>query len=290
MSVSTITNVFRTTYNDEFKYDFERSVAKLRLGVRQDGLQKGDTVKWDVVDPGDIANTRGRNGSIPVSELGLSQVSATPAEGFKKYRIDSFDEFRANPNVRSAMSKRGVAAINRRIDQTIIDAMDASSTPITASTDGASNQAVSLSSLMRVNTWMAYLLQNDVPFDSEDIFAVISPMAALQMQRITEFKSIDYIEMKIMPDAPATRVMRWQGVNWIPHNGLTGVWTAACKMYMWHRSAIGAQISGEPESHPYYCEPEDRFECWFKVADCAKTCLPRGIVQFYHNDTLALNA
>ena len=290
MSVSTVEATFRTLYNDEFKFDFERDVAKLRLGVRSDGLKRGDTIKWDVVDPGDTANTRGRNGSIPISELGLSQVTASPAEVFKKYRIDSWDEFRGNPNVRAAMAKRGIATINRNIDQVIIDAMDASATDITASQDGASNQAVSLSTLARVNNWMSFLLLNDVPFGDGDIFAVISVKAALQIQRIAEIKSVDYVDMKIMADAPATKVMRWQGVNWIPHNGLTGKGTAACKMYMWHKSALGHQISGEPESHPYYYEPEDRFECWYKVAHVAKTILSRGIVRFYHDDTLALTA
>ncbi len=290
MAVSTVDATFRTMYNDEFRFDFERDVAKLRLGVRSDGLQRGNSVKWDVVDPGDIANTRSRGGNIPISELGLSQVTGAPAEVFKKYRIDSFDEFRNNPNVRSAMSKRGISSINRAIDQVIIDAMDASSTAITASTDGASNQAVSLSTLARVNHWMSFLLSNDVPFGDGEIFAAISVKAALHIQRIAEFKSIDYVDMKVMPDAPATRVMRWQGVNWLPHNGLTGKGTAACKMYMWHKSALAHQISGEPESHPYYYEPEDRFECWFKVMHVAKTVLSRGIVQFYHDDTLALTA
>lgn len=288
MAVSTIDNTFRTIYQDEFKYDYERDTAKLKMAVRSDGLVRGDTVKWDVVDPGDTANTRGRNGNIPESELGLSQVSGTTAEIFKKYRIDSFDEFRNNPNVRAAMSKRGRAAINRGIDQAIIDAADASATAITTSTDGASNQAVGLFTLKNVSYWMSFLLEADVPFDDGNIWAVISVKAALQLQRIAEFKSADYVDMKVMPDAPATKVLRWQGVNWLTHNGLTGKGTAACKMYMWHTSAIGHQVSGEPEAHPYYYEPQDRFEAWFKASHVAKTTLSRGIVRFYHDDTAAL--
>lgn len=288
MSVSTIDATFRTLYQDEFKFDYERTTSKLKLGCRTDGVVRGQTVKWDVVDPGDAANKRGRNGSIPISELGLSQVSADLEEHFKKYRIDSFDEFRGNPNVRSAMSTRGRGSIHRAQDQMIIDAMDASATAITASTDGASNQAVSLHLLKTVSYWMSFLLEADVPFDDGEIFAAISVKAALQMQRIAEFKSVDYVEMKIMPDAPATKVLRWQGVNWIPHNGLTGKGTAACKMYMWHKSCFGHQADGEPVAHPYYFEPEDRFEAWFKCMHTAKTVLPRGIVRFYHDDTAAL--
>ena len=288
MSVSTIDNTFRTIYNDEFKFDYERDTAKLKMAVRSDGLARGDTVKWDVVDPGDTANTRGRNGDIPVSELGLSQVTGTPSEIFKKYRIDSFDEFRNNPNVRSAMSKRGRASINRGIDQAIIDAADASATNITASTDGASNQTVGLFTLKNVSHWMSFLLEADVPFDDGNIWAVISVKASLQMQRIAEFKSSDFVDVKVMPDAPATKVLRWQGVNWLTHNGLSGKGTSSCKMYMWHQSALAHQVSGEPEAHPYYYEPQDRFECWFKASHVAKTTLTRGIVRFHHDDTAAL--
>lgn len=288
MAVFTFDATFRTKYQDEFKMDYERTMATLKKAVRSDGVVRGDQVKWDVVDPGDAANVRGRNGAIPVSQLGFSQVTGTLLEHFKKYPIDSFDEFRGNPNVRQAMSKRGIGSINRAIDQQIIDAMDASATAITASTDGASNQAVALSTLARVDSWLSYLLEADVPADDGEIWAVISVKAFLQMQRIAEFKSSDYIDYKPMPDMPTSRVLRWQGVNWLSHNGLSGKGTAACKMYMFHKSAIGHQVSGEPDAHAYYYEPEDRFETWFKAMHLAKTCLPRGIVRFYHDDTAAL--
>jgi hypothetical protein len=288
MAVFTFDATFRTKYQDEFKMDYERTQAKLKMAVRSDGVVRADTVKWDVVDPGDVANVRGRNGNIPVSQLGFSQVSGTLLEHFKKYPIDSFDEFRGNPNVRAAMSKRGIGSINRAIDQVIIDAMDASSTAITASTNGASNQAAALSSLANVDHWLSFLLEADVPADDGEIWAVISVKAFLQMQRIAEFKSHDYVDYKPMPDMPTSRVLRWQGVNWLSHNGLSGKGTAACKMYMFHKSAIGHQVSGDPEAHSYYYEPEDRYETWFKAMHVAKTCLVRGIVQYYHDDTAAL--
>lgn len=289
MPVFTFDATFRTKYQDEFKMDFERKISKLKMAVRNDGVVRGDQVKWDVVDPGDTANTRGRNGSIPTSQLGFSQVTGTLLEHFKKYPIDSFDEFRGNPNVRTAMSQRGIGSINRAIDQTIVDALDASATAITTSTNGASNQAVALSSLANVSHWMSFLLDADVPADDGEIWAVISNKAALQMQRIAELKSSDYIDYKPMPDMPTSRVLRWQGVNWLSFNGLSGKGTSACKMYMFHKSAIGHMVSGEPEAHAYYYEPEDRYETWFKALHVAKTCLPRGVVRFYHDDTVALS-
>lgn len=288
MAVFTFDATFRTKYQDEFKMDYERKQSKLKMAVRNDGVVRGDTVKWDVVDPGDTANVRGRNGNIPISQIGFSQVSGTLLEHFKKYRIDNFDEFRGNPNIRQAMSERGIGSINRAIDQTIVDAADASATAITASTDGASNQAVALSTLARVDAWLSYLLEADVPADDNEIWAVISVKAFMQMQRIAEFKSKDYVDYAPMADMPTSRVLRWQGVNWLPFNGLTGKGTAACKMYMFHKSALGHMVSGEPIAHPFVEDDEDRFGVWFKAMHLAKTCLSRGIVRFYHDDTAAL--
>lgn len=289
MALSQIEALFRTKYNDEFKFDYERATAKLKMAVRSDGVVRGDTSKWDVVDPGDIAVQKGRNGRVPNSELGLSQVSATLLKHHKKYQIDNFDEFRGNPNIRSAMTKRGIASINRAIDQEIINAADASATAITASTNGASNQAVALSSLANVSHWMSFLLEADVPADDNELWAVISVKASLQIQRIAEFKSADYVDYKPMPNAPGSRVLRWQGVNWLTHNGLSGKGTAACKMYMFHKSALGHQVSGEPAPHLFDSEEDDYFGVRYDAMHCAKTCLPRGIVRFYHDDTAALS-
>jgi Phage capsid protein len=291
MGVFTFDATFRTKYQDEFKEDFEQKSSKLRMAVNTQGMINGDTAKWDVSDPADAANVRGRGGNIPESELGFSQVSATPLEHYKKFKIDSFDAFRGNPNSRSQHSKKGIRALNRSIDDVIIAAADASATAITTSTDGASNQAAALSTLARVDYWLSFLLEADVIDESEGddmIWAVISYKAFLQMQRIAEFKSADYIERKIMPDMPGKRVLYWQGVNWLTSNRLTGKGTAACKMYMWHKEALGHLLDGDPVTHPYYYEPQDRYETWVRVRHCAKTCLPTGIVRFYHDDTAAL--
>ena len=116
MAVNQITSQFRTQYNDEFKFDYEREPSLLKQTVRNDGAQHGSTVKWDVVDPSDAANVRTRDGLIPVSQLGLSQATGTMEEHFKKYQIDSFDLFRANPNTRAAQARKGRASINKSID------------------------------------------------------------------------------------------------------------------------------------------------------------------------------
>lgn len=279
--VNLITSQFRTQFMDEFKMDFDRTQALLRQTVRSDGLVNGDTCRFDIVDPADSANIRGRDGSIPVSQLGLSQVTATIREGFKKYRIDDFDLFRANPNTRNAMIKRGVGSCNKAIDQVIIDALDATSVEV-------SGTAAALSTLAGVLSWTTTLWNKDVQRDGR-VWGIISPNAEAQMMRINEYKSADFIALEAKPAAAATApgYRTWMGVKWLVHTGLTGRGTNTCRMYMYHEDSIGHMIDGDPIAHPYYFEPEDRYECWVRVRHAAVATLPRGIVRFLHDDTAA---
>ena len=118
--VNQITAQFRTMFQDEFAFDFERTMAKMRVAVHSKGVVNGETAKFDVVDPSDEAIEKTRDGRVPKSDLGLSQVTATLRKPQKKYQIDNFDLFRANQNTRSAMNMRGRSSINKAIDKLIL--------------------------------------------------------------------------------------------------------------------------------------------------------------------------
>jgi hypothetical protein len=283
MSVSTISALERTKFVDEMKEDFERNESLLKKCCRSDGLMAGATIKWDVVGLSDEAQTRTRNGDIPEGELALSQVTATAKEHFMKYRLDSFDAFRTNPNVRGQQYKKVVAATNRAIDKEIITQLD------TATTALNSGNAVAFSALATFLEWTSSLWANDVPNDGR-VWGVLTPKAYAQMLRINEFKSSDFITVRPMENGiPAMGFRRWLDVNWITHTGLTGVGTATASCYIFHESALGHQIAGDPEVHAYYYEPQDRSEVWAKVWHAAKLCLNRGIVKAVHNDTAAFS-
>lgn len=279
MSVNQISALERTMYNDEFREDFEREESLLKKCVRSDGLMKAGTVTWDVLSPSDVAEERTRDGNIPESSLGLSQVTGTPKEQFKKYRIDSFDAYKSNPNVRSAQNKKGITSCNQAIDQSIIDALDTSTN--TAGT-------LSLNSFGAVLDWTTTLWENDVKPDGK-VWGLLTPRAAAQLMRINEYKSSDFVTVRPAEKGlPAVGYRHWLDVNWLMHTGLTGKGTSTAKVHLFHESAIGHQIAGEPETHAYYYEPQDRWEAWAKVCHVAKMCLQRGSITAVHDDTAAL--
>lgn len=278
-------NLFRTRYTDEFVMDFERGVSgsKLLATVNTRGTVQGDTVKFDLVDPGDEMVEKGRDGRIPASDLGLSQLTATWKRRHKKFQIDDFDVWRGNPNSVKAMQERGLAACNRQIDQTIVDQLD-------AATNACASPTI-LSTLAEVSKWVETLANNDVDIDDGNVFGVISHRAWSQMLRIPEFKSSDYTEVKVMDRAYSVKMKTFLGVNWMKWNGLTGKTTSSSKCYLYHRSAIGHMLVEKVPQPIFFTNDEDEYAgVRYRVTDAAKLCLQRGVIQYVHNDTTALTA
>ena len=279
--VNQITNQFRSIYMDEFKMDYDRDVAKMRIATSQNGVINGSTAFFDVVDPADEAIEKTRDGRVPKSDLGLSQVSATLRKIHKKYQIDNFDLFRANKNTRMAMSKRGRGSINKGIDKLVINTLDATSVVHPGGTVVASTLSV-------IQRALLVLLNKDIP-DDGNLFGVITPAFAQQMLRINEFKSRDFTTVQAVDNNAWTmKVRNFMGVNWFTHTGLTGNGTATSNNFIFHRDAVGHLLEGEPKPHMFESEEDDYEGVRFDVMHAACVPLPRGVIKIVHDDTAAL--
>lgn len=285
MSVNTVSALERSMYNDEFRTDFEREKSLLMKAVRSDGLMRAGTVYWDVTGLTDEASTRGRDGSIPISNLADSQVFDAPEEYFKKYRIDDFDVFKTNPNYRSQQYRKVIASCYRKVDSRIISILD------TATNQISGGSAVDFGTLGNILTWTAALWSNDVPNDGR-VWGMVTPNALAQMMTINEFKSADYVTTKKAEAGingyGENGYWQWLGVKWFMHTGTTGLGSTTANCWMWHEDAVAHQLAGEPEVHMYYYESEDRWETWGKVKSARALPLPRGVVGAVHDDTAAI--
>lgn len=280
--VNQVDTLFRTKFMDEFKYDFEREQALMKMTVRSDGVVMADTVKFDIVDPSDGAVEKGRDGKVPKSDLGLSQATATLRKIHKKYQIDNFDIFRGNPTTRAAMNRRGISSINKGIDKLIIDTLDTTSVEVAGG-------ATTLSTLATVLTWTTTLWNKDIPNDG-NVYAVITPNAEAQLMRVSEFKNADFItELPMIDGAKPQKLRYWMGCKWLVHTGLSGAGTSSAKMYLFHQSAIGHMVSGEPSPNLFESQEDDYVGVRYEAIHAAAICLPRGIVRLLHNDTAAFS-
>lgn len=283
MAVNQIPNTFRTKFIDEFQMDWDREQSWLAQTTHKYGIVGAETVKFDVVDPADEAQEKTRDGKVPTSQMGLSQVPATLRKIHKKYKVDNFDAFMANPNLRTAMNKKGTASINKGIDGKIVTTLDGTTVELSGSAVDFSLKATFLG-------WTSKLWDNDVPNDG-NVWGVITPRAFNQMLRITEFASKDYQSMTTWETGlpMPMKFKEWLGVKWLPFNGLTGVLGATAKCYLYHTNAIGHMLSGEPEGHPFANDEDDYTGVRYDAMDAAAITLPRGVCRAFHNDTAAFS-
>lgn len=279
-----IPNTFRTSFQDEWKMDFDREMTPLRLATNPSGVIAGKIAYFDVVDPSDEAVEKTRDGKIPKSDLGLDQVPATLRKHHKKYQVDNFDAFRANPKLREAMNRRGKTSCDKAIDNLILRALDATSVVHPDGTVVAKTMAVIQSACL--------VLQNkDVPFENREVFGAVTPAFYAQMERIEQFINADYVEVKpLIEGLPAQKFRHWKGVNWFTHTGLTGNGTTTSNNFLFHRNALGHMVDGDPKAIPFENDEDDYNGVRYEIMHAACTPLPRGIIKIVHNDQASLTA
>lgn len=281
MPVNSTESTMRIDYSDEWYPNFQRRTSLLKQTVNTRGIVRAKTVTFDKVDVSGRADTRLRDGKIPASRPDTSQVTKDLAEHYKKYQIDDWDLFRNNSEYRSMMMDDALAVVNREVDYQIIEELDGTSAEYSASaiTGSAIGDFLGI-----INT----LRESDVPSDGM-LWGLITPALEMQMMRIAQFASQDYIEVKPLVDGakPVGQYRRWLGVNWVTHTGLTNMGGTLAQCYVYHSSAIGHKDDGAPTFMAGMNDEDDYHWCWARVRHCAKVIHTTGVLRFYHNDNAA---
>ena len=115
------------------------------------------------------------------------------------------------------------------------------------------------------------------------MFAVITPAFEKYLMMIPEFSNAQYVDTKPLV-GPAGKQLRWMGVNWLVHSGLTGINTSSEKCYMYHRNAIGhAADSANLNASAGYDERQDFYWARASLFMGAKLLQNSGVVQMLHD-------
>jgi hypothetical protein len=264
-------------YRQELVAEFEEGMSWLRQTTVNEAVIKGNQATFLVGGSGGAtAVTRGINGLIPARADSLTQNTATLTEWHDLVRKSRFNIFQSQGDQRRLMQETCRKVLNRRIDADIVSVLDTATNNLGAATT---------MSLAVVSKAMTTLGENEVACEEADkMWAVATPAVRGYLMQISEFNSVDYVEMKPLT-GPARRVMRWGGFNWIFHPNLTGVGTASEKCYFFHRDAVGSAFdSGEGLNTAIgYDDEQD-----YSYARCssftgAVMLQQSGIVQFLHD-------
>ena len=137
---------------------------------------------------------------------------------------------------RENLAQAGAVALGKRVDQIIIDALNARAP---ASGEGyvgdATPGAMTLAHAMLI---VEALANQEVPDDGE-AYAIVPTRAWSQLMTYEQFTSADYVQ-----DAPFTKqadTRKWMGVNWVRvENSLLPSTGANLRDgFAWHKSAVG---------------------------------------------------
>ena len=230
---------FQVQYRQEFVNGFEDRQSILKSMCVQEADVKGNQATFLVADSGSaIAVTRGVNGLIPARADSLTQTTATLIEYHDLVRKTEFNILSSQGDQRRIMQETSMGVINRRLDNSIIAALDG----------GTNNTGAAAVASLDLVVWARTILgNNQVPlWDEENLFAVVSPAFDGYMMQTPEYASADYVEVKPFT-GPARRFRRWSGFNWAVHGRLTnsvgaGGTGASEQCFFFHRNAIGCAV------------------------------------------------
>lgn len=267
---------FVTQYRKEQIATFEQRYSLLRVACIQEAVIQGNSAVFQVSGSGSAsAVTRGVNGLIPYFSTDNTQNTATLVEAHAPFHRTSFNIFATQGDMKKVMHDEAVATLKRHIDQAIINQLD------TATQDTGAAQKASINLVMHARTILA---NNNVELAEQDkIFGIVTPAFMSYLIQAPEFSSSDYVDVKPFM-GPPRRMLRWSGINWIEHSGLTGVGTAAEKCYLLHMNAMGhAANSQNMDVVVGYNEEQDYTYARATLYHGAKLLQNTGIVQMLHD-------
>ena len=271
-------------YRDQFVAGFERRSSVLREAVTTDTESRGGGVYFLIASSNNrTAVTRGSNGLIPSSDDSQSQVLASFAEAHDLQKRTGFDIFRAQSNQLEIMRMNGMAVINRKIDDVIINGALATGT-VNLGSVGTMSKTVANQIVTKLRN--AFVGEDT----SGQLYAAISPAAYAYMTDITSFANTLYCTAtggKMEEGIPSIGKWKyWMGIMWTEHTGLTGVGTNSCTCFAWHKAAVGHAIAtGSIDAVIDRNREQDYSYARHSVYQAAQKLQNAGIVKFTHDDS-----
>ncbi len=191
MSVS-LSNAFVTLFDAEVKQAYQGK-AMLVGAVRQRRGVEGSTVKFPKVGTG-VATPRIPQTDVTPINASFSQVTLTLGDWNAAEYSDIFNQAKVNFDERQELVQVVAAAMGRRQDQMIIDALTASSTSLTVSNDiGGSDTNLNVAKLREAKR---LLDKNNV--DPGDRHIVIHANSLASLLSETAVTSSDFNSVKAL--------------------------------------------------------------------------------------------
>jgi hypothetical protein len=249
--MATISPAFVTIFDSEVKQAFQAS--RQLAGMVREKSVTGDTVKFNKLSSG-VASVRTPQTEVTPMNLSYSLVTATMTDYIASEYSDIFNQSHVSFSDRSELSQAVGNAIGRRLDQVVIDALDAATSVAVANTVAEDGTAGSASDMNtgKIRAAKAALDANNVPPDNRVLLMHANSLEALLAQ--TSATSSDFNSIKSLVDG---QLNTWLGFSVLmlgdrTEGGLTKDGSNDRLAYAFHKSALGLGMSMNQKTEVNY--------------------------------------
>ncbi len=256
--MATISPAFVTIFDNEVKQAYQASRALGGL-VREKSID-GDTVKFNKLGKG-VASVRTPQSDVVPMSLAYSLVTATMTDYIAAEYSDIFNQSHVGFNDRQELVGAVGNAIGRRMDQVVIDALDAATAVAVANTianDGSSGSASDLN-VGKLRAAKEALDSNNVPAADRCLLIHAHNLSALIGN--TEVQSSEFNEVRALVDGSLSQFlgMRIVVIGDRDEGGLTKDGSNDRSCYAFHKNALGMGVSMNQKSEVNYVPEKTSF-------------------------------
>jgi hypothetical protein len=270
-------NPTQILYRDEYVASFEQRQSYLRDRVTTEAMIKGASAVFLVTGKADTMKERGVDGLIPAASEIDTQVTITLKEMHHRATATGFDIFGGQSDRRRILQERGMKAANKEMDDTILTALNATTTNYN------SGSAITLSYAKLVDI-ISDLYESEVDNDGM-ITCVWSPKTYARILTFAQATSVDYVNSKPLVDSYQAP-FRFLGAMHIMHPRVPGVGTSSAKNYVYHKAAIGHAIdTGSIKVDVGYNGEHDYSYARHSIYHGAKILQNAGVIEVTTDDT-----
>jgi len=248
-----ISNAFVQLFDAEVKQAYQASRALAGL-TRERTNVEGNQVKFPKIGKG-TATVRVPQTDVTPLNVTYSQVTASMSDYIAAEYSDIFSQQKVNFDERRELVQVVGAAIGRRMDQLVLDALNASSTSLTvATTVGGAGTNMNIEKLIEAKK---LLDANNVPSEGRCMIIHANNLAGMLGE--TEITSADFASVKALVQG---EVDTFLGVKFVTigdrdEGGLPKPSTRTC--FAFHRDAIGMGIGMNQKSEINYVPEKTSF-------------------------------
>ena len=254
MAVS-ISNAFVTLFDSEVKQAYQGQ--RLLAGVtRERAGVEGSTVKFPKIGKGS-ATIRVPQTDVTPLNVSYSQVTATMEDYIAAEYSDIFNQQKVNFNERQELVQVVSGAIARRMDQIVLDALNASSTSLTvANSIGGATTNLNIEKLREAKK---LLDGKNVPMEGRSILIHANSLSALLGE--TEVTSADFNTVRALVTGDINTFMGFRFITFGDRDegGLPVDRSSDRTLYAFHRDALGLGIGMNQTSRVDYIAEKTSF-------------------------------